>query len=157
MSSSCSTIRRRQRCGSSAPTCPTRASASATSTSPSASPTPSSSRRPAPPVPVETRAVHPLLADMFAALDAAEIRWCLLRGEATLASPSGDIDMMVDPSQVRAMEDALAPLAVVPVERWGGGVHRSFLGYHAPTDRWIDLDVEPELAFGPHASFLVNW
>ena len=108
-------------------------------------------------VPVETRAVHPLLHDVFAALDAAEIRWCLLRGEATLASPSGDIDMMVDPSQVRAMEEALAPLAVVPVERWGGGVHRSFLGYHAPTDQWIHLDVEPEFAYGPHASFLVNW
>jgi thymidylate kinase len=110
-----------------------------------------------PPVPVETRAVHPLLADVFAALDAAEIRWCLLRGEEALASPSGDIDMMVDPSQVRAMEEALAPLAVVPVQRWGGGVHRYFLGYHAPTDQWIDLDVEPEFAYGPHASFLVNW
>src|SRR5207245_316643 len=95
----------------------------------------SSSLNPEPPVPVETRAVHPLLADVFAALDAAEIRWCLLRGEATLASPSGDIDLVVDPSQIRAMEEALAPLAVVPVQRWGGGVHRSFLGYHAPTDQ----------------------
>ena len=110
-----------------------------------------------PPVPVETRPVHPLLADVFAALDAAEIRWCLLRGEAALASPSGDVDMMVDPPQVRAMEEALAPLAVVPVERWGGGAHRSFVGYHAPTDQWIDLDVEPEFVYGPHASFLVNW
>jgi thymidylate kinase len=110
-----------------------------------------------PPVPVETRTVHPLLAEVFAALDAAEIRWCLLRGEPALASPTGDIDMMVDPSQVGAMEEALAPLAVVPVERWGGGAHRYLLGYHAPTDQWIDLDVEPELDYGPHASFLVNW
>jgi thymidylate kinase len=110
-----------------------------------------------PSVPVETRPVHPLLAEVFAALDAAEIRWCLLRGEAGLASPSGDVDMMVDPSQVRAMEEALAPLGVVPVERWGGGLHRYFLGYHAPTDQWIDLDVEPEFVYGPQASFLVNW
>jgi thymidylate kinase len=110
-----------------------------------------------PPVPVETRAVHPLLADVFAALDAAEIRWCLLRGEAVLASPSGDVDLLVDPSQIAAVEVALAPLAVVPIDKWGGGVHRSFLGYHAPTDQWIDLDVEPELVYGPHASFLVNW
>ncbi|HEY2667197.1 MAG TPA: hypothetical protein VGK51_10190 [Actinomycetota bacterium] len=110
-----------------------------------------------PSVPVETRPVHPLLAEVFAALDAAEIGWCLLRGEAGLASPSGDIDMMVDPSQVRAMEEALAPLGVVPVERWGGGLHRYFLGYHAPTDQWIDLDVEPEFVYGPQASFLVNW
>jgi thymidylate kinase len=109
------------------------------------------------PLPVETRAVHPLLAEVFAALDAAEIRWCLLRGEAGLASPSGDIDLMVDPSQIRAMEGLLAPLAVVAVPRWGAGVHRFILGYHAPTDQWIHLDVEPELAYGPHASFLINW
>ncbi len=106
--------------------------------------------------PVIRGAVHPLLAEVFAALDAAEVQWCLLRGESALAVPTGDIDLLVAPSQIREMEAALAPIAVVPVERWGG-VHRFFYGYHAASDRWIELDVEPELAFGPHASFLVNW
>lgn len=101
--------------------------------------------------------VHPLLAGVFAALDAADVQWCLLRGEANLADPAGDVDLLVAPSQVATMEAALAPLAVVPVEQWGGGVHRFLHGYHPASDRWIELDVEPELAFGPHASFLVNW
>jgi len=100
---------------------------------------------------------HPLVAEVFAALDEAEVEWSLLRGEASLASPSGDVDLLVSPDDLRTMEAALAGLAVVPLERWGGGVHRTFLGYHAPSDRWIELDVEPELDYGPHASFLVNW
>jgi thymidylate kinase len=32
-----------------------------------------------------------------------------------------------------------------------------FHGYHPATDLFIELDVEPELDYGPQASFLVNW
>jgi thymidylate kinase len=102
-------------------------------------------------------AVHPLLAEVFTSLDNADIAWCLLRGEAALAAPTGDIDLLVAPHQMAAMETALAPLTVVPVERWGIGGHRMFFGYHPATDLFIELDVEPELDYGPQASFLVNW
>jgi thymidylate kinase len=102
-------------------------------------------------------AVHPLLAEIFAALDDAGIAWCLLRGEAALATPTADIDLLVAPHQLAAMEAMLASLTVVPVERWGMGVHRTFYGYHPATDLFIELDVELELEYGPQASFLVNW
>jgi thymidylate kinase len=104
--------------------------------------------------------VHPLLADAFAALDGAGVEWCLLRGEAAVtsgAAPSGDVDLLVAPHHLAAAEGALAPLAIVPLERWGAGVHRLLFGYHAPTDAWVEFDVEPELDYGPQASFLVNW
>ena len=65
--------------------------------------------------------------------------------------------MLVARDRLADMEPALAPLAVVPVERWGAGDHRVLVGYHAPTDSWITLDVEHSLGYGPHASFLVNW
>ena len=65
--------------------------------------------------------------------------------------------MLVAGDRLADMEAALAPLAVVPVEQWGAGDHRVLLGYHAPTDSWITLDVEHTLGYGPHASFLVNW
>lgn len=107
--------------------------------------------------PVETRTVQPLLSDVFAALDAAGIRWALLRGEASLAAPTGDVDLLVAARDGRRMEEVLAPLGVIPIERWGGGAHRYLLGYDAGSDQWLDLDIEHELAFGPHASFLVNW
>ena len=102
-------------------------------------------------------AVHPLLAEVFTALDDVGIAWCLLRGEAALAAPTGDVDLLVAPHQVAAMEAVLAPMAVVPAERWGAGVHRMFYGYHPATDLFIELDIEPELDYGPQASFLVNW
>lgn len=107
-----------------------------------------------------TSSLHPLLGEVFAALDAAGVRWCLLRGEGPILAgqaPAGDIDLLVAPEDLPAMEQALAPLAVVPLESWGSGVHRMFYGYHAGTDVWVNLDVEPELDYGPHASFLVNW
>ena len=100
---------------------------------------------------------HPLLAEVFAALDAAKVRWCLLRGEADLAAPEGDVDLLVDPAGVTRAQTALAKLDVVACELWGAGAHRFFVGYHAPTDRWITLDFETELSYGPQSSFLVNW
>ena len=40
---------------------------------------------------------------------------------------------------------------------WGAGSHRAFLGYHRPSHRWIELDLQWELEYGRQATFLVNW
>ena len=39
----------------------------------------------------------------------------------------------------------------------GAGAHRLFVGYHRPTRRWIEFDVEWDLDFGPQLHFTLNW
>ena len=41
--------------------------------------------------------MHPKLAALFRALDDEGVVWCLLRGEADLAVPEGDVDLLVAP------------------------------------------------------------
>ena len=44
--------------------------------------------------------VHPRLVAGFAALDAAGVRWCLLRGRDTLLAPTGGSCTLRMPSEV---------------------------------------------------------
>jgi hypothetical protein len=39
--------------------------------------------------------MDPRLRTVFDAANAADVRWCLLRGEAHLESPPGDVDLLV--------------------------------------------------------------
>jgi hypothetical protein len=91
---------------------------------------------------------HPRLAATFAALDAAGIRWCLLRGERKLDAPAGDIDMLVSRADVDRVRELAARLGFTHIPAWGFGSHVSFLAYDEPTDCWIKLDFVTELAFG---------
>src|SRR3954453_13899731 len=95
-------------------------------------------------------AVHPLLLAVFVALDAVGVRWCVLRGEAELAAPTGDVDLLVANADLDRTRRALAALRFVELPAWGHGSHLFFLSYHRATDRWIELDVVTELAFGRH-------
>jgi thymidylate kinase len=101
--------------------------------------------------------VHPLLSAAFRALDEAGVRWALLRGEAGLAAPRGDVDLLVHPHDLPAMDTAFARIGLVAPPRWGTGAHRIFVGCHAPSGRWVEIDAEYELDFGPHTAFAVNW
>jgi thymidylate kinase len=92
---------------------------------------------------------HPLLREAFGALDRAGVEWCVLRGELELAHPRGDVDLLVSPSD---REDALAALrgsGFVRLPAYGRGSHSFLRAYHCPTDRWIELDIVTELAYGP--------
>lgn len=110
------------------------------------------------PRPAGRRRPHPLVAAAGEALDDAGVRWALLRGERDLADPRGDVDILVDgPRDLRAVRRALRPLGIVAAPRLGAGAHRHFWGYHRPTDRWIELDVEWALDFGPQRHFALNW
>jgi hypothetical protein len=100
---------------------------------------------------------HPLLADAFAALDAAGIAWCVLRGEPTLADPTGDVDLLVDAGRLPDLDDALAGTAFHPDPGWNDGDHRHYVGRRAATERAVHLDVESAVTFGPSGFFLVNW
>jgi hypothetical protein len=98
---------------------------------------------------VKTRAhLHPTLAALFRGLDDESVVWCLLRGEADLAVPEGDVDLLVVPAHLSRLRRLAAQLGFAAVPAWGYGSHAFFVGYDASGDLWIKLDVVTELAFG---------
>lgn len=89
----------------------------------------------------------------FAALGAAGAAWCVLRGEDCLARPRNDIDLLVAPSDLSKATEALAragfgPLAV-------RSAHRLFAAYEPADDRWVNLDIVTEFAYGRPPTFRV--
>ena len=102
--------------------------------------------------------LHPLVAAAAEALEAAGVRWAVLRGEHDLADPHGDVDILVDSSRaVAAVDAALRRLGIVAVPQVGAGAHHLFVGHHRATRRWIEFDVEWDLDFGPQHHFMFNW
>lgn len=98
--------------------------------------------------------VHPKLAALFRALDDEGVVWCLLRGEADLAVPEGDVDLLVPTSHLPRLRRLGAQLGFASLTAWGYGSHTFLVGYDAPSDQWIKLDVVAELAFGPNYSLV---
>ncbi len=92
--------------------------------------------------------LHPLLETLFPALDAAGIRWALLRVPENLAMPEGDIDLLVDGMDLGCARSLLPRLGFAPVPHYGYGHH--FLRYHQDTGCWLWLHVVTELSFGPY-------
>jgi len=102
------------------------------------------------PIPLEPgeQAIHPAVSRALEALERSNVHWCLLRGESDLASPEGDVDLLVARGDMPRLRDALAPLGYVPLRAWGRGPHRFFVTYDEPSARWIKLDVVTQLAYG---------
>ncbi|HET8630675.1 MAG TPA: hypothetical protein VFL91_24925 [Thermomicrobiales bacterium] len=94
--------------------------------------------------------LHPTLDAVFRAFTAAGVRWCLLRDEADLAAPTGDVDLLVAPGDLPRARRALAALGFVVLPGYGRGSHTFYLTYHPPTGRWLELDLVTDLAYGPH-------
>jgi hypothetical protein len=102
---------------------------------------------------MKTRArPHLTLAALFRALDDEGVVWCVLRGEADLAVPEGDVDLLVAPADLPRLRRLAAELGFAPVPAWGYGSHAFFVTYDPSGDLWIKLDVVTELAFGPSYS-----
>jgi hypothetical protein len=95
-------------------------------------------------------APHPALARALRALDDALVDWCLLRGEAELDDPVGDVDLLVFPGDAPRLAPVLAAAGYVGVPAWGHGSHRFFVAY--TEGAWIKLDVVTEVSFGPSQS-----
>lgn len=93
--------------------------------------------------------IHPLLAGTFRAFDSAGVRWCLLRDEDDLLAPEGDVDLLVAPAGLTAALGAALDAGFLPLSTWGRGTHRFLVGHHAPSERWVRLDVVTDLRFGP--------
>jgi hypothetical protein len=94
------------------------------------------------------QAIHPAVSRALEALERSKAHWCLLRGESDLASPEGDVDLLVARSDMPRLRDALAPLGYVPLRAWGRGPHRFFITYDEASARRVKLDVVTQLAYG---------
>ena len=92
--------------------------------------------------------IHPTVRRALEALERSKVRWCLLRGESDLASPEGDVDLLVARGDMPRLRDALAPLGYVPLRAWGRGPHRFFVAYDEASAGRVKLDVVMQLAFG---------
>jgi hypothetical protein len=101
------------------------------------------------PVPGE-QAIHPAVSRALEALERSNVQWCLLRGESDLASPEGDVDLLVARGHMPRLRDELAPLGYVPLRAWGRGPHRFFVAHDEASARRVKLDVVTQLAYGRH-------
>ena len=88
---------------------------------------------------------------VFETLDQKDIRYCLLRDWDQLfeiASKGGEIDILVQQSQLPRLKHLLAQLGFVSIQSWGHAPHHFFFAYDRDADHWIKLDVVTEIAFG---------
>jgi thymidylate kinase len=99
------------------------------------------------------RAVGGVLTDAFLALDEHEIAWALLRGVWALGEPSGDVDMLVDAAATAEIDAVLVAAGFARIRAPGHGSHRFFVSYDAAQDRWIELDIVTDVAFGTRQQF----
>lgn len=89
------------------------------------------------------------LAAALSTLDAAGVRWCLLRGAVELERAQDDVDLLVDRDDISTLRRVIADAAgFAPMAAWGRAPHRFFVA-PATVDP-IKLDVVTELAFGRH-------
>lgn len=94
-------------------------------------------------------AVHEAVVRPLAALDAAGVRWCVLRGIHELDRVDGDVDLLVGHSDVERLRQALTSSgAFIPQISWGRRPHLFFLGPATADGTRIKLDVVTRLAFG---------
>lgn len=92
--------------------------------------------------------LHPLLQAAFAALDRAKCSWCLLRLPADPVAPTGDVDLLIEPSHARQLKKVLGEVSFVRFPGVGSGFEHLFLTYDRSTDCWLRLHFSTLLAFG---------
>ena len=90
--------------------------------------------------------VHPGLHAAFAALDASECSWCILRLPEDLAHPTGDIDILVGARDRSRSRKALVSAGFAPVPH--DGASDLFLSYSDADELWLWIDLATELSFG---------
>jgi thymidylate kinase len=92
-------------------------------------------------------AIHPLLAQLFAAWNSKGTKWCFLRPPEELQRPTGDLDLLVGAGDLDALIASAKAhgFARLPGDR--GGTH--LIAYHRETDLWLWLHCVTEVALGP--------
>jgi thymidylate kinase len=98
-------------------------------------------------------AVGGVLANALQALDQRGIAWALLRGARALGELSGDVDLLVDAAAATEIDGVLLPAGFARIRAPGHGSHRFYVSYDASQDRWIELDIVADVAFGTRQQF----
>lgn len=90
------------------------------------------------------------LREVFAALDQAEITYCLLRGFEELDTPaeSSEVDLLVDPEHLSFLANVLAAHGFVALPAWGHAPHHFFVAYDRARGVWLKFDVVIDLRYG---------
>jgi thymidylate kinase len=94
-------------------------------------------------------AAHPLLGEVFGALDQGSIRWCLLRAEHRLRVPGLDVAVLVAPDQKERAAAIAGRAGFVRVGPSLAGSSRHLVAHCSQADQWIWLEVATRLSFGP--------
>lgn len=81
------------------------------------------------------------------------VRYCVLRDADRLDRRSGDVDLLVDRTDLARVDHLLEPLRFVKPRAWGYAAHRFFVAYDSDSDAWLKLDVIDHLAFGHEPVF----
>lgn len=106
---------------------------------------------PAPAAVAECRAPEASLArTVLNALDAAGVRWCLLRGSRAGADPIDDVDLLVAPQDRARAMSVMRSNGLVHLRSFGRGTHTFWLGLDEATTSWVEFDLVTELAYGRH-------
>jgi thymidylate kinase len=87
-----------------------------------------------------------ILTGLLDALDREGIRWSLLRPTASLASPEGDVDILVEPSAMQRVEAALEDRGFVLMPRPGPDVHGAAYDREAGQFVWMHVQGALEIA-----------
>lgn len=98
-------------------------------------------------------AVGGVLTSAFRALDERGIAWALLRGARALGDVSGDVDVLVDAAATAEIDAVLRAAGFARIRAPGHGSHRFYVFYDASQDRWIELDIVTDVAFGTRQQF----
>ncbi|HEY4276762.1 MAG TPA: phosphotransferase [Conexibacter sp.] len=96
-------------------------------------------------------AVAPLRR-LFTAITAQQLDWVLLRYPKDLAAPSGDVDLLVSPTDADAFQRVARALAFVALPGWESPPNMILTLYDRRSDRWVVLDVVTTVPFGPSAA-----
>jgi len=94
--------------------------------------------------------MHALLLRVFEQLEQADIRYCLIRGyeELEQIENGGDVDLLVETSQLDRLRQILARLEFARVPIWGHAPHHFFIAYDPGCDWWLKLDVVTTVSYG---------
>jgi thymidylate kinase len=87
------------------------------------------------------------LSKVFVSFEQAHLRYACLRRPIDSSSSSGDVDILVDPNQMRCLRLVLSELGFAQIPGTNQGFH--FLSYERPDAQWLWLHIVTELSFGP--------
>lgn len=90
--------------------------------------------------------LQPRLEALFTDLSQADLRWCLLRLPSGTGRAAGDVDLLVDESQIAQLTQTLERQGFTRLPGWAPGFH--FLDFDLPTGQWLWLHVVTRMAFG---------